>query len=59
MVTAMNRFTELEAHCARSGVELLKAYVQVAVTQYAEPQDQDAAAVALLQLVTELLQQEK
>lgn len=69
MVTAMNRFTQQEAMWAEILVtqskinaytpEQLEAQAKRYVKQYALSQDQDAAAVALLQLVTELLTQEK
>lgn len=59
MVTAMNKFTQAEAECAKYMAASMRTVAEVLVKQYADPQDQDAAAVALLQLVTELLQQEK
>jgi len=69
MVKAMNRFTQQEAMGAKILVtqskinaytpEQLEAQAKRYVKQYALSQDQDAAAVALLQLVTELLTQEK
>lgn len=55
----MNQFTESEALAARHMAEGVRRFCDAAVKLYAQPEDQDAAAVALLASVVELLQGEK
>ena len=66
MVTAMNRFTQQEAYWAEIlanqhkitpfTLEQLETQAKHYVREYAEPEDRDAAAVALVHFVIELLQ---
>lgn len=55
----MNKFTEAEACAAKSIAEDVRLSCEWDAKRYAKPEDQSAAAVALLAAVVELLQGEK